>query len=190
MAAHRQGLIKLLAELAYREGDIVLSSGRPSRFYLDAKQVTYHPRGVEMVGRAVLEQIRAFDAQGVGGLTMGADAVVASTVWAANAANLSLPGFVVRKEAKGHGLGKVIEGVCPARGSRVAIVDDVATSGGSLLRAINAAREHGLEVCVVVPLVDREEGAAESLKAEGVAFRPVCTVSEVRAAFESQALAV
>ncbi len=174
-------LAALLARLAYREGEFVLSSGRTSSFYLDAKQVTYHPEGVGPVGRAVLAIAREFGAEAVGGPTMGADAIVAATVWASKDTDAPLTGFVVRKEGKRHGLQKWIEGVSP-EGRRVALVEDVVTTGGSVLRAVEAVRDAGAEVAVVVALVDREEGGREALEEAGIPFRAVATLSEVRAA--------
>jgi orotate phosphoribosyltransferase len=181
MTERAQELVKLLARIAYRKGDFVLSSGRHSDFYLDAKRVTYRPDAVELVGRAVLELIKPFGVTAVGGLTMGADAIVLSTVWASRATEAPLDGFIVRKEPKRHGLQKWIEGVLPAPGSRVAIVDDVVTSGDSVLSAVRAAGEEGLSAAVVVALVDREEGGAQRFASEDIPFRPVCTLKQVRA---------
>lgn len=177
-----RSIAQLLAQRAYREGQVVLSSGRVSNYYLDAKQVTYDPEGFAAVGRAVLERIEPFDVVAVGGPTMGADAIVCATLNAAAQAGIRLPGFIVRKESKAHGLQKMIEGIRPPEGSRVAIVEDVVTSGGSVLRAVYAARDAGLVVPVVVALVDREEGARETITAEGPEFVPVCTVSDIRRA--------
>ena len=182
MPEYKQSLIALLAEHAYQEGEIVLSSGKTSNVYLDAKQVTYHCDGVEPVGYAILEIIGMYDVAAVGGLTMGADAIVSSTVWAAKLLGVPLSGFVGRKEPKKHGLHKLLEGVVPPPGSRVAIVDDVVTSGGSILQAVEAARRSRLEVAVVVPLVDREEGGEEAVRKEGIPFRPICTLTEIREA--------
>ena len=177
-------LIQLLAQEAYMEGGFVLSSGNKSDFYLDLKKVTYRSSGLQLVGDAVLAKIRTFDVVGVGGLTMGAEAILMSTIWASLMGGDVLHGFSVRKEAKVHGLQKVIEGVIPSRGSRVAIVDDVITKGGSILHAVKAARDAGLEVAVVVPLVDRLEGGKARIIQEGLDFRPVCTIDEVRAAHQ------
>lgn len=175
-------LVELLAVRSYREGDVQLASGRRSSAYIDAKQVTYDPEGFALAGRAVYEIIAGYGVAGVGGLTMGADAIVCATLSAAAAAGDRIPGFIVRKEPKKHGLQKWIEGIQPPPGSRVAIVEDVVTSGGSALKAVAVAREAGLEVAVVVPLVDREEGGREAVEAEGLVFRPVCTMSQVREA--------
>jgi len=177
-------LAELVARLAYQEGDFTLASGRKSTFYLDAKQVSYHPDSIRAVGRGILGAIADLEVEAIGGLTMGADPIIAATVWASAEAGTPLTGFVVRKEAKGHGLGKWIEGVHP-KGKRVAILDDVITTGGSSLKAVEQARAAGAEVVAVVGLVDREEGGADLFRAEGLEYRAVCRLSEVRAAAAS-----
>lgn len=180
-----QTLIRLLASRAYREGEFTLSSGRKSSFYLDAKQVTYDPAGIRLVGAAVYSLIAPFRVQAVGGLTMGADAIVASVVFVSAERGNPIPGFIVRKEAKLHGLQKTIEGVFPP-GARCAIVEDTMTTGASALRAVEAVREAGGEVAVVVALVDRQEGGAAAIEHEGIEFRAVTTVAKIREAFHAQ----
>jgi orotate phosphoribosyltransferase len=180
----REKLVELLARRAYSEGNFELSSGVRTNIYLDAKQVTYSPEGVEAVGNAVLAFLRQANADAVGGLTMGADAIVASTVWASLINGRPVPGFVVRKEPKPHGLQKWIEGVSP-QGRRVAIVDDVITSGKSVLQAVQRAQEEGAEVVVVIGLIDREEGGAQAIEAQtGIPFHAVCTLAEIQAVAE------
>jgi orotate phosphoribosyltransferase len=177
-------LAALLARLSYREGDFTLASGARSSFYLDAKQVTYHPDGVALVGKAVHAIAREFGAESIGGPTMGADAIVLSAVYASAGTDGPLTGFIVRKEPKKHGLGKWIEGINP-QGMNVAIVDDVITSGGSLLKAAEHVREAGAQIVVAMGLVDREQGGREAIEAAGFPFRAVCTLSHVRAQFRS-----
>ena len=178
--SQQQKLAAFLAKYAYQEGDFVLSSGARSTFYLDAKQVTYDPDGASLVGAVVYRLATEFEAEAIGGLTMGADAIVTSTVIESARYGRPMPGFVVRKEPKGHGLQKWIEGVSPA-GKRVAIVDDVITSGGSVLSAVKAARQAQARIAVVIGLVDREEGGKQAIEAVGVPFRAICTLSEIRA---------
>ena len=175
-------LAALFATYSYREGDFTLSSGAKSTFYLDAKQVTYRPEGVALVGQAVLEAARGFNVEGVGGMTMGADAIVLSAVWASQVARAPLTGFIVRKEAKGHGTQQFIEGVHP-KGQVVAIVDDVITSGGSALKAAERVEAAGAKVAVIIGLVDRLQGGGGAIEARGIAFRAACTIEDVRAAF-------
>ncbi len=182
MSSHDQ-LVTLLARLAYREGDFTLASGARSDFYLDAKQVTYHPDGVELVGNAVLELAKEFGAQAVGGPTLGADAIVLAAVYASANSAHPLSGFIVRKEAKKYGLGKWVEGVDP-KGKKVVLVEDVITSGGSLLKAAERVREAGAEIVVATAVVDREQGGAAAIEAAGIPCRPLCTISQVRARFE------
>ena len=177
-----QPLVALFAKLSYREGDFALSSGAKSTFYLDAKQVTYHPDGVALVGDGVLRAIAGLGVQAVGGLTLGADAIVVSTVWASVRAGAPLSGFIVRKEPKGHGTQQYIEGVQP-KGMTVAIVEDVVTSGASALKAVERVQAAGATAVVVVGLVDRLQGGREAIEARGLHFRAACTIDEVRAAF-------
>lgn len=179
--SERARLAALLARYAYKEGDFVLSSGARSTFYLDAKQVTQRPEGVALVGAAVLRIARELGVECVGGLTMGADAIVTAAVAAAGAAGAPLTGFVVRKEPKQHGLQKLIEGVSP-EGKTVAIVEDVVTSGASALRAAEAVRGAGGLVRVVIGLVDREDGGRANIEAGGLRFEALCTLSEIREA--------
>jgi len=183
-------IARLMARYAYREGRFVLSSGAVSDFYLDAKKVSYLPAGARIVGDEVLAIAREFGAAAVGGLTMGADAIVMSTVWASIDTPDPIPGFVVRKEPKKHGLQKWIEGVDPV-GKRVAIVDDVITSGKSVLDAVRQAKAGGAEVVVVIGLVDREEGGADTIRREAkVEFRSLCRISDIRAAAAREVTAV
>ena len=177
-------LAALLARLSYREGDFTLASGARSSFYLDAKQVTYHPDGVALVGRAVHAIASEFGAEAIGGPTMGADAIVSSAVYSSASTDRPLTGFIVRKEPKKHGLGKWIEGIDP-QAMNVAIVDDVITSGGSLLKAAEHVRDAGARIVVAMGLVDREQGGREAIEAAGFPFRAVCTLSEIRAQFRS-----
>ena len=174
-------LVALLLEKSYKEGEFLLSSGARSDFYLDAKQVTYDPDGMVLVGAMMMKLVEEFDIEAVGGLTMGADAIVASTVFASASTSKRVTGFVARKEPKQYGLEKHVEGVNP-QGKRVAIVDDVITSGQSVLKAVQAARAAGAHVVLVVGLVDREQGGAAAIVSSGIAFRALASISEIRQA--------
>ncbi len=180
----RDSLAALLARLSYREGDFTLASGAKSTFYLDAKQVTYDPEGAELVGAAVVELAREFGAEAVGGPTLGADAIVSNAVYASARSGHPLTGFIVRKETKKHGLGKWIEGIDP-KGKKVVVVEDVITSGGSLLKAVEHLREAGAEIVVATAVVDREQGGRAAIEAAGIPFRPLCTLTEVRDQFRA-----
>ena len=180
----KQQICDLFARLSYREGEFRLSSGKMSSFYLDAKKVTYHSDGVKLVGNSVLDILDKHKVDAVGGLTMGADAIVVSTVWASVERGQPISGFIVRKEKKEHGTSRQIEGVIP-EGKRVAIVEDVITTGESAIKAIEAVRAVGSTVAVVVAMVDREEGGRAAIEALGIPLEPVCTIAEVRASYRS-----
>ena len=162
-------LVKLLAERSARRGQFTLASGRTSTLYIDARLTTMSPEGLALVGPEGLAAIEGagWNVAAVGGLTLGADPVSYAISYASALAGRPLRAFTVRKEAKAHGTGRLIEG--PFRsGDRVAIVEDVITTGGSALRALAAVREAGGEVAGVLALVDREEGGREALESAGL----------------------
>jgi orotate phosphoribosyltransferase len=166
---HRARLGELLKQLAYEERDVTLASGRKSNFYIDCKQAVLTAEGHFLVGwlmnRLLAE--RAPEVEAIGGLTMGADPLSSAVATMSYLAGRPLQAFYVRKEPKGHGTGQWLEGIKNLRpGMPVAILEDVVTTGGSALKAISRVREFGLKVSLVVGLVDREEGGAESLAAE------------------------
>ncbi|MBX6423534.1 orotate phosphoribosyltransferase [Thermosulfurimonas sp. F29] len=168
----REKLFRLLKERAYlfREEGFRLASGRVSRHYLDCKRVTLFSEALPLLGRLLWEEVREFEPEAVGGLTLGADPLVAAVCFAAGLEGYTLEGFIVRKEPKGHGTQRYIEGhVRP--GMRAVILEDVVTTGGSALKACGRAEEFGLKVLAVVALVDREEGGAEALSERGFPLR-------------------
>lgn len=178
----KTALKEIIREMSYEEREVTLASGRKSNFYFDGKQTTLHARGGLLVGQAFYEEVKQFPGpvHGVGGLTMGADPIATATSIAAHLAGDEVHAFIIRKEPKGHGTGQWLEGRknLPS-GSRVVIVEDVTTTGGSSMQAVERAREEGLEVVGIVTLVDREEGARANIEAAGVALRAVFTRSEV-----------
>lgn len=172
----------ILVEMSYEEREVTLASGRKSNFYFDGKQTTLHAEGGLLVGKAFWEEVKQFDGpiHGVGGLTLGADPIATATSIAAMLDGTGVHAFIIRKEPKGHGTGQWLEGrknLPP--GSRVVIVEDVTTTGGSSLKAVERAQEEGLEVLGIVTLVDREEGAREAIEGAGQKLRAVFTRSEV-----------
>ena len=165
----RTRLLELLKLLAYEQREVTLASGRKSNFYIDCKQAVLTAEGHFLVGWLINRLLaeRAPEVEAVGGLTMGADPLASAVSTMSYLAGRPLQAFYVRKEAKGHGTGQWLEGIKNLRpGMPVAILEDVVTTGGSALKAIARAREFGLQVAVVVGLVDREEGGAEILQAE------------------------
>ena len=168
MTAHDR-LLSLLAERSARRGQFTLASGRQSTLYIDARLTTMSPDGLALIGPLALAGIRnagwAVDA--IGGLTLGADPVSYAIAYASAATDAPLRAFTVRKEAKTHGTARLIEG--PFReGDRVVVIEDVITTGGSALRAVEAIRAARGVVVGVLALVDREEGGRESLESAGL----------------------
>ena len=178
----RNELMQIVRELSYEEREVTLASGRKSNFYFDGKQTALHARGGLLVGKAFWEIVKTFagPVAGVGGLTMGADPIATATSIAANLDGQAVHAFIIRKEPKGHGTGQWLEGRknLPA-GSRVVIVEDVTTTGGSSMKAVERARQEGLEVLGIVTLVDREEGARENIEGQGQVLKSVFTRTEV-----------
>ena len=171
LEADRARLLALLTERSYAKKKVVLSSGRESDFYVDCKKTVLLAEGHWLVGRLLYAAIRARapDAVGVGGLTMGADPLASAVALTSHLGLHPLHAFLVRKEPKGHGSGQWIEGLDAfPRGARVAVVEDVVTTGASTLRAIERARAEGLDPCGAFALVDRQEGGREAIEAAGV----------------------
>lgn len=164
MTDHEQ-LLQLLKTRSCRTGDFILASGRRSRYYVDARLTTMSAEGQRLVGGLGLAAIReqGWQPDGVGGLTMGADPLAYAIAHASAGAPPLLDAFSVRKEAKGHGAERRIEGNFRP-GDSVVVVEDVITSGGSAIRAIEAVEAEGGEVIGVLALVDREEGGREAIR--------------------------
>jgi len=164
----REDLRRLLLERSVRHGDFVLASGQRSSFYIDCRPTTMSAEGMVVIGRLGLEAIRAagWHPRAVGGLTMGADPVAYAIAAASLGSDVQMDAFSVRKEAKGHGTGRGIEGNFGV-GFEVVIVEDVITTGGSAKKAIEAVEEAGGTVLGVLAVVDRGEGGRAALKGEG-----------------------
>ncbi|HEY5514246.1 MAG TPA: orotate phosphoribosyltransferase [Geomonas sp.] len=179
----RERLKKIIIELSYEKRNVVLASGRASDFYFDGKQTTLHPEGGYLTGKLFFESIRDVEGvEGVGGLTLGADPIATATSVVSFLEGKPIPGFIIRKEPKGHGTGAWLEGRKNLKpGARVVIVEDVVTSGGSSIKAIKRAEEEGLTVLGVVTLVDREEGGRENIEKEGYWMKSIFTKAEILA---------
>lgn len=175
-----QQLIQAFETRALQRGSFVLASGKTASFYLDAKQVVLDAAGAMLVGQAVLARLQELGPlpDAVGGMSIGADPITAAVVTMAGVAGLPLKGFMIRKEPKGHGLGRYVEGPVAA-GNRVVILEDVVTTGGSSLLAIDRAEEFGLKVERVVTLVDRLAGGGDAFAARGVAMEAMLTIRDL-----------
>jgi len=176
-------LIALLAQRSAKRGQFTLASGKQSNFYIDARLTTMSPEGLSIIGPLALSALRKTDwrVDAVGGLTLGADPISYAISYASAASDHPLRAFTVRKEPKTHGTGKVLEG--PFReGDRVAVVEDVITTGGSALRAIEAVRSAKGIVAGVLALVDREEGGREAIENAGISVISLVTASQLMSA--------
>lgn len=162
-------LLQLFDERAILRGDFVLASGIRRPCYFDGRLVTLWPEGAYLVGKIMAPLFREAGAEAVGGMTVGADPIASAVALISHLEGSPLPAFIVRAEVKKHGTHKRIEGPLKP-GSRVGIVDDVITSGGSVLRAIEAVEEEGCKVVKVVVLLDRKEGGSDELKRRGYDF--------------------
>ena len=173
-------LITLLARESARRGQFTLSSGRTSTLYIDARLTTMSPLGLTLVGPLGLAAIReaGWRPDSVGGLTLGADPISYAISYASAMSDMPLRAFTVRKEAKAHGAGRLIEGPF-APGDRVVVIEDVITTGGSALRAADAIRAAGGSVAGVLALVDREEGGREAIEAQGYPVHALAPASEI-----------
>ena len=185
----RDALLALIAKLSFRLGDFTLSSGAKSDYYIDCRTTTLDAEGGRLCGILMAEQIRqhAPHATAVGGLTMGADPLVSNIATASAYFRLAHPdallvhGFLVRKAMKTHGTGRQIEGYV-REGAPVVVVDDVCTTGGSTITAIEAVRAAGMQVAAVLCLVDRQQGGREGITAvlAGAPFIALFTAADVR----------
>jgi orotate phosphoribosyltransferase len=176
----RQRLLDRLAVDAYRHGRFTLASGRTSPHYVNCKPVSLSGEGLALLGALLLREVEA-DAAAVAGLTLRADPLVSAVAMRAALDGRNLDALIVRKEAKGHGTGAWLEGPLPAAGSRVTVLEDVVTTGGSSLKAVSQLREAGYRVGRVVAIVDRQEGGLEAIGGAGLELRSLFPLEEVAA---------
>lgn len=178
-AASHDRLVQLLRQLSYRRMRVTLASGRESDFYVDGKQTTLNAEGAWLVGNAMLDALLP-GVQGIGGLVIGADPIAAATAAVSFHRGRPVHAFLVRKEAKGHGTARHVEGRQNLPdGSKVCIVEDTVTTGGSLLQAVERCRAEGLDVVQALTIVDREEGGAERIRAAGLPFTALVRRAEL-----------
>jgi orotate phosphoribosyltransferase len=175
-------LRQLIADRSMRYGDFVLSSGKRSTYYIDARRSTMSGAGQQLIGQLGLVALdaRGWKARAVGGLTLGADPVAYAIAHAAAQAGRTLDAFTVRKEAKSHGAGQLIEGVFEP-GWPVVVIEDTITTGASALRAAEAVQNAGAVVLGVLAVVDREEGGVERIAEQGLSTVALVKVSELKA---------
>ncbi len=175
-------LLRILKKLSYEEGDFTLASGKKSTFYIDCKETTLNPEGMYLVGHLMYQKVLEMPGvQAVGGVSVGGDPLVCATVMVSYALKDPIPGFFIRKEPKGHGTNLWIEGGKNlVKGMNVVILEDVVTTGGSSLKAIDIAEREGLNVKGLIVLLDRMEGGREVIEGKGYTFRSLFTLQDIK----------
>ena len=174
----KENLLTLLAQKAYRFGDFSLASGKKSSHYVNCKPVSLSGQGLLLTSSLFLRQINKSDS-GVAGLTLGADPLVSGVVMLAAQSGIELSGLIVRKEAKGHGTGAWLEGPLPPRGSVITVLEDVVTTGGSSLKAVEQLRNQGYLVKQVLAIVDREEGGLNAMSKADLELNSLFFLKEI-----------
>ncbi len=174
----RTKLRALVDTKAVIRGDFILASGARSNYYIDGKFISLTSEGLAYFARVVLDMMRDTDADLVGGMTLGADPIIGAIVAMSYLVGRPIDGIIVRKETKGHGRLKRIEGPM-AEGAKVVIIEDVVTTGGSSLKAIDAVEEAGGKIVKVICLVDRLAGGKESFESKGYDFEPIFTINDL-----------
>lgn len=183
-AARRARLIELIKSRSFQEGpEFKLASGKTSTFYFNMKPTMLDSEGAYLVASLILDQLEGTDVDLIGGLEMGAVPIASSVAAVAFTQGRKLPAFFVRKQAKEHGTQSLVEGLAKGEsmaGKKLAVVEDVTTTGGSALKAAEALKAAGAEIVTVITIVDRLDGAAEAFAAAGLKFEPLLTLSDFR----------
>ncbi len=182
MEEERKRLLRILKDLSYEEGDFTLVSGKKSSFYIDCKETTLNPEGMYLVGQLLYKKVREIPgAEAVGGVSIGGDPLVCATVMVSYAAHDPIRGFLIRKEPKGHGTNLWIEGGKNLRkGMNVVILEDVVTTGGSSLKAVDIAEREGFVVKGLIVLLDRLEGGKEAIESKGYSYSSIFTLNDLK----------
>ncbi len=176
----KQRLARLLFEKSYLEGDFILSSGRKSDYYFDCRQTSLYPEGAWLIGHLFVGLLGGMDIQGVGGMTLGADPLISATSLAARERGFNWPGLIVRKKAKEHGTGRAVEGLKNfSSGANIAMLEDVVSTGGSVLKACDSVLDSGLHVSAILCVLDRQEGGKEEIEQAGYKLISIFTRAEL-----------
>jgi orotate phosphoribosyltransferase len=174
----KEKLHALLEKEALKRGSFVLSSGKTSNYYLDGRVITLTPEGAYLVASIMLEMAKGRNIDAIGGPTLGADPIVGAVAALAHLKNISIKTFIVRKAAKEHGMGKQVEGPALEEGSRVILVDDVATTGKALIEAKDALDKIGIIADTAFVIVDRKEGARDNLANAGLELESIFSIAD------------
>jgi len=174
----REKLKEIVNHKAVFKGDFTLASGKKSKYYIDGKFISLTSDGLAYFAKVILEMIKNDEVKYIGGPTMGADPIIGGTVAMSHLMGRPIDGFIIRKEQRDHGRMRMIEGPLK-EGERVIIVEDVTTTGGSVLKGIKMVEEMGCEIVKVICLVDRLQGAQDNFKQAGYKFTPIFEVNEL-----------
>lgn len=174
----REELKAIIKERSIMKGDFTLVSGKKSSYYINGKMTTLNSRGLYLTAKLLLEECEGFEYDGFAGPTIGADPIIGALLALSAERGQDKAGFLIRKKSKEHGTRNLVEGKME-KGTKVILLEDVATTGGSLIRAADAVREGGGEIVMVFTIVDREEGATETLSEAGYGFRSLFKVGEL-----------
>ena len=175
----RQALLELLTRDAYFRGKVVLSSGKESDYYIDARRVTLSAQGAYLCARLILEAVKGESYDAIGGPTLGADPMVGAIGVVSLQAGKPVNTFIIRKAPKAHGKQQQVEGPPLKKGSRVILIDDVATTGKAFLESLDVLTPMGVHVVKAVCVLDRGEGARQALAARGCALVSIFDISEI-----------
>jgi orotate phosphoribosyltransferase len=178
---YRAELFELIRTRSFGRGKIMLASGRESDYYIDMRPTTVHPAGATCVGELIVDALEGMAVDFVGGLEMGAVPIATAAAIASHGRGGDLQAFFVRKKPKDHGAKKLVEGLPQGetlQGKNVVVLEDTTTTGGSAIRAVQALREEGANIVMVLTIVDRLEGARQNFDAEKIEFRALYTADE------------
>lgn len=178
MSKDREQLFEILKTKAFFRGKFILSSGKESSFYLDARLVSLSPAGAYLTGKIMLDMIKDDEVSAIGGPTLGADPMVGAIASLSHQANKPINTFIIRKQPKPHGKQQQVEGPELKEGSSVVIIDDVATTGKAFLESIEVLHKMNIKIKKAICIIDRNEGAREALAKHGVPLCPIFTINE------------
>jgi len=171
-------LVENSVQIAPEDQPFTLASGKKSHYYINGKLTTSDPEGLYCLSRIILEEIKEKQVEAIGGPTLGADPIVSGVTILSHLYGQSIPLFIVRKEPKGHGTQSQVEG-CEVQGKRVVLVEDVITTGGSLLKAVDVVQTLGGIIVNMISIVDREQGGREAFAKAGLSYTPIFSIKEL-----------
>ena len=175
----REKLLKIVIKDAYVKGKVILSSGKESDYYIDARRVTLSPEASFYIANIMLDMVKGFDISAIGGPTLGADPMIGALSVVSFTQGNPLNTFIIRKESKGHGKKQQVEGPVLAEGDKVVVIDDVATTGKAFIHSLDVLQLMGIKVEKTICIVDRNDGAKEAVTAKGCELLSIFNINEI-----------